>query len=125
MGARRGSIVTAPPGSWRFPFACLLDTAPCSAEDFAASTPGFPRVGASLLHNEKRKPQLAGREGGRSCRVAAALNLQQPRGLSPGGADPDLNFQRDSGVGEPAAAPTRPPTPARGPPAPTAPRAFL
>lgn len=58
VGAHRRPIATAPPGCWCFFLAPLLDTAPRSAEDFAVSTPGFPRSEASLLHNEKRNPRL-------------------------------------------------------------------
>ena len=74
LGAHRSAIAPLPPDTGVFPFDHLSDTAPRSAEDFSSSTPGFPRAEASLLHNEKRKPRLAGGGGGGTRRVAAALN---------------------------------------------------
>lgn len=69
---------------------------------------GFLCVEASPLQNEKRKPRPAGGVGGRTRRVATAWDPQRPRGRSPRGTDPDLNF---SASGRPRS----PPQPGRAP----------
>lgn len=69
---------------------------------------GFLCVEASPLQNEKRKPRPAGGVGSRTRRVATAWDPQRPRGRSPRGTDPDLNF---SASGRPRS----PPQPGRTP----------
>lgn len=109
-----------PAGSRHFPFLRVLDAAPHSREGFAASTLGFPGADASLVQNEKRKPDRRAEGAAERAKRLLLLNLQRPRGLSPRGAGPDLNFQRNSDAPEPSAAAPRPPTPALRPQAPAA-----
>lgn len=72
----------------------LFGHAPRSAEDLGASTPGFPRAQASLLHNkEKRKLRRAGGAAGRAVWPLLRIRSRRRGELSPRGADPDPNFQ--------------------------------
>ncbi|CAI9164640.1 unnamed protein product [Rangifer tarandus platyrhynchus] len=103
---------------WRFtalprvlPFR-VFGRRPRSREDFGSSISGYPYAEASLLQNEKRKPRPAGGVGGRMRRVATAWKPQRPRGRSPRGAEPDLNFSASEASPEPTAARMHPLPPA-------------